>query len=579
MEAGRNLQWPAMSIDDAHGLLTSPGAAFEIEQIQDQGALLAVWKHAPKTLTHLLERARRYSTRDFLVADNQRLTYASFFQRIDILASLLRMCGVTPGERIAIVLPNSTAWPVAFFAVCAAGGIAVLANHAWTGREIEFALLAAGATTCILDRERFERLGDQARSRLRTVFVTDAGMDDLPGGASCQLVGWPDDTGIEVSQKDALPPLPHPAPNDAAAMFFTSGTTGVPKGVVVSHRSLLQGHHNTSFARARAQLLAGAEMQNIERDNARQRVLGAFTMPFHHVAGCVSVLLPAVYMGAKLVTTSLWSPVAALQLIEAEKIMAIAGTPLVAQQLVSHPNRADYDLSSLLTINYGGAPSSENLPAEIRNALQANAVNSWGMTETCSAMVSHVGRECITRPASCGLPAPIAQIRIVNPQTEEDEVLGSAGELWVRGAQMFLGYWDPEKQRVASPGGDWFRTGDLAHQDEIGYVYIVDRIKDIIIRAGENIYSIEVENALLSHADVAEAAVFGIEDPVVGQEPVAVVVGHPGVELNETALRAFARERLAPFKIPRRVFVWNEPLPRNAAGKVLKNTVRTSLKL
>jgi long-chain acyl-CoA synthetase len=299
-------------------------------------------------------------------------------------------------------------------------------------------------------------------------------------------------------------------------------------------------------------------------------------VPFFHVTGCFAVLNPSFFGGAKLVMMRKWDAIRAFELIEREKIQTAGGVPTIAWQLIEHPARANYDLSSLEAVAYGGAPSSPELVVRLREVFPKSMPGQgWGMTETCATVTSNSAEDYWNRPESCGVAVPVSELQIRDP-ADGVTVLppNTVGELWSNGPQVVKGYWNKPEATAQTFVDGWVRTGDLAKLDDEGFCFIIDRAKDMLIRGGENIYCIEVENALYDHPAVMDAAVVGIPHRTLGEEPGAVVTLKPGAHATEDELRAHVAERLAAFKVPVAVKFWPEVLPRNANGKILKNELK-----
>jgi long-chain acyl-CoA synthetase len=271
-----------------------------------------------------------------------------------------------------------------------------------------------------------------------------------------------------------------------------------------------------------------------------------------------------------------WDVIRAFELIEREKIQSAGGVPTIAWQLIEHPARANYDLSSLEAVAYGGAPSSPELVRRLRETFpKSQSGQGWGMTETSATVTSNSGEDYANRPDSCGPAAAVAELQIRDP-ADGVTVLpaGQVGELWSKGPMNVKGYWNKPEASAQTFVDGWVRTGDLAKLDDEGFCYIIDRAKDMLIRGGENIYCVEVENALYDHPAVMDAAVVGIPHRTLGEEPGAVVTLKPGAHATEEELRAHVAERLAAFKVPVAVKFWHEVLPRNPNGKILKNELK-----
>jgi long-chain acyl-CoA synthetase len=297
-------------------------------------------------------------------------------------------------------------------------------------------------------------------------------------------------------------------------------------------------------------------------------------IPLFHVTGCSAGMMGTIATGSAMVLLRKWDTIRALEIIEREKVNMTGGVPTIAWQLLEHPDRARYDLSSLDSIAYGGAPSAPELVRRIHAEFGALPGNGWGMTETTATVTSLSGEDYLARPDSAGAPVAAADIEV----RAEDGVTvlppDTLGELWARGPMVVKGYWNRPDESAATFVDGWVRTGDIARIDPEGFLFIADRAKDIIIRGGENIYSIEVENVLYAHPSVTDAALVGIPHRTLGEEPAAIVHLCPGCTATEAELQAFVRDRIAGFKVPVAIRFLPEPLPRNANGKILKTTLK-----
>jgi long-chain acyl-CoA synthetase len=362
-------------------------------------------------------------------------------------------------------------------------------------------------------------------------------------------------------------------PEDDATIFYTAGTTGQPKGALGTHRNIATGVMTTGAATARAFLRRG-EAPPDPATSAQHVALLA--VPLFHVTGCAYAMIPTMNIGGKVVMMPRWDTGTALQLIERERVTITGGVPAIAWQLVEHPNPHEHDLSSLAYLTYGGAPAPPELIRRIAEVFPAAMPgNGWGMTETSANFCGHLGDDYVNRPESCG-PAPaVGAMKIMDLQGAGERPIGEVGELWVKGPMVAKGYWNDPEATASTFIDGWLRTGDLARLDSEGFCFIVDRAKDMLIRGGENIYCIEVENALNSHPAVMDAAIVGIAHRTLGEEPGAVVCLKPGAAATEQELRSHVASRLAAFKVPVKVAFWHEPLPRNPAGKILKTGLRS----
>jgi acyl-CoA synthetase (AMP-forming)/AMP-acid ligase II len=357
------------------------------------------------------------------------------------------------------------------------------------------------------------------------------------------------------------------APDDDATILYTSGTTGNPKGALGTHRNFLTNILSTGYAAARQVLRRGEALP----DPARKVLLTV--IPLFHATACSATLMGAIAAGHTMIFMYKWDPVRAFQIIEREKVNSTGGVPTIAWQLIEHPERSKYDLSSIEAIGYGGAPSAPELVRKIREVFGALPGNGWGMTETTATVTTHSGEDYLNRPTSCGPPVAVAQLKVLDDAGRELPP-GQIGELYAAGPMIVKGYWHNPEATAATFIDGWVRTGDLAWLDEEGFCFIADRAKDIVIRGGENIYSSEVENVLYDHPAVMDAAVVGIPHRTLGEEPAAVVHLTPGQSATEAELQDWVRERLAAFKVPVRILFLPETLPRNANGKILKKDLK-----
>ncbi|GGM91238.1 fatty acid--CoA ligase [Thermopolyspora flexuosa] len=552
-----------MSTSSPEALLTAPGQLFEMAEVEVRGTVIRTWKHAPLHFPAVLEASRGHGAKDFVVYEDERLSYEDHYRRAATLARrLAEEYGVAKGDRVAIAMRNLPEWVIAFSAALAAGAVTVPLNAWWTAPELEYGLADSGAKVLIADGERAARLhGSDIAARL---IVARADGWDLPPGARLfdEVLG-------EVAA-DARPPAVEVGPEDPATIFYTSGTTGRPKGALGSHRNLGQAPMSVAYALARTRARAGADPYG-GMGGPRVTLL---TVPLFHATGCFAALIPTMFSGGTLVLMHKWDPERALQLIEREKVTAMTGVPTNAWQLLSHPSLDKYDISSLGGVGYGGAPAPPKLLERLNTRLPSRtASNGYGMTETTALAIINSGPDYVAKPDSIGLPVAVCDVKICGPGGEELPP-GEVGELCLRGPNVIMGYWNRPAETAETFIDGWVHTGDLARVDEEGFVYVVDRAKDMVIRGGENVYCAEVEAALYEHPAVEEAAVIGVPHEELGEEVGAVVRLAPGASADPDELRAFLRERLAYFKVPTRFWFRDGELPRNPAGKLIKTRLR-----
>ena len=557
-----------MTFDEAVAVLTGPGAPFEIAEAEVLGRPSRIFTKLPPTLRDLFAMiGERPADGVALVYEDERWTNAEVLQSIaEIATVLVERYGVQKGDRVAIDMRNYPEWITTFGAATSVGAIAVSVNAWWTGPEIEFGLVDAGAKVLVADRERIDRIGDRlAALGIHGLVVRAEG--ELPPGC--------DHLADVVTPGASLPPS-DVGPDDDATILFTSGTTGVPKGAVSTNRAVLSGLF--SFAcRTTVEALRWAPDTPPDPATTPPANPPCFilTVPLFHVTGCVPVMLGSIATGARLVMMRKWDPLRGLQLIEREKVTNFVGVPTMSQDLISHPDFAKYDTSSLKNVGGGGAPMAPELVRKIEGTFagKASPQLGYGLTETNGYGPGNTGPDYLAKPSSTGRVVPIMQVKVVNPN-DETMPAGEVGEVCLSGPMLIRGYWNRPEATAEAIRDGWLHTGDLGYIDDEGFVYVVDRIKDMVLRGGENVYCSEVEAAIFEHRDIHEVAVFGLPHERLGEEVVAAVQPAPGTTLDLDELTSFLAERIAPFKIPSQWFVRDEPLPRGATGKILKREIR-----
>ncbi|MDP3676806.1 MAG: class I adenylate-forming enzyme family protein [Novosphingobium sp.] len=498
--------------------------------------------------------------KEFIVDGAVRLTFAQAYAAAKQAAGgLVEGHGVKVGDFVGLAARNSANWIIAYMAILMAGGCATLLNGWWQGGELAEGIRLGPCKLLIADEGRARRLEGHDHGATILPLLHDCPPAEGLAGLTAR------DGGSETA-------LPEVAPDDRATMLFTSGSTGQSKGAWSDHRGVVQGTMNYL-----AQSIAVLGLMEERGELPSSQPTALVNVPLFHVTGEVPLLLQSYALGRKLVLMPKWDAGEAMRLIEAEKVTYFVGVPLMSYEIATHPDKDNYDLSSCVTFAAGGAPRPAEHVARIREALpQGFPILGYGLTETNGVGAGNFNENYMAKPGSTGRASPpLVELGILD---DDGNVLpqGAIGEVCIRSICNFIGYWNNEEATAQCFTADgWFRSGDLGYLDEDQYLFIVDRKKDIIIRGGENISSIEVEAALYTHPDVAEASVFGLPDERYGEVPAAVYLTEEGRDLSPEALRDFVAGEIAPFKVPAKFWRVSEALPRLGTEKVDKRTLRT----
>ena len=551
--------------DEALAILTGPGGPFEIGPADVGGLQLRVYTNAPRSLREIWLSSAVHGDATFLVFENERISYAEAHAQVRKLVAHLAAAGIGTGDRVAIAMRNYPEWVIAFWAVQSLGAIVVSMNAWWTASELEYGLSDSSATALIADGERYDRLRGDVLARCAVAVVVVA---RATAGLDAGHAAWADVIGAD--DPGSLPDVDI-ATDDDATILYTSGTTGYPKGAIGSNRNHITNIFNTLVNGVTVSMLADPASSG---SPPAGRAIALWTFPFFHIAGVTGICVLTT-TGGCIITQYKFDATAALEIVERERATTVAGVPTVVRALLEHPDAATRDLTSLTGISQGGSPVPPDSIAMIEDdfAGKVAPANGYGLTETTSAVISNAGPGYFAHKDSVGLPMPGTDVRIVDEEGN-DVAAGGVGELWVRGPNNVRGYWNKPKETAEAFTDGWFHTGDAARIGDEGYVYVVDRIKDMVLRGGENVYCAEVEAAIFEHPAVADVAVIGLPDARLGEEVAAVVNVRPGFAVTTTELQTFLAEKLAAFKVPSTIFVRTEELPRNATGKVLKKDLR-----
>ncbi len=561
-------------LDEAWQKLTAEGAPFEIVETEIRGHSLREYKNAPPTLRAVWQNASAHAEKDYLVYRDERWRFDRAQREVASFATWLFEQGVAPGDRVAIAMRNYPEWLLAYWACTSVGVAAVGMNAWWTGPELAYGIEDSDPKVIIADEERLQRL-EAHRDVIGKRSVVGVRPGEGCSDVRLDVVSWQDVAGAEAE----LPEV-EIDPDADACIFYTSGTTGRPKGARLTHRGCTNNLMSMAFTNAvqSAAAKAAGLTPSTWADSQSHPPAALVVTPLFHVTANNCVAQSMTLIGGKLVHMYKWDAGEALRLIERERITALSGVPVMARELISHPDFERFDTSSLKTLAGGGAQLQPDLVHKIDASVEtARPSTGYGMTETCGIITSIAADFFVDRAESCGRAMPDFETRIVDEAGHECAT-GEVGELWVKGAQVIKGYLNRPDATAETITDGWLHTGDIARLDEDGFIYIVDRAKDMVLRGGENIYCAEVEAAIHEHEGVAECSVFGVSDDRLGEEVgVAVVPADGAPRVTADALRGFLKSRLARFKIPRYVWLLEEPLPRNASGKFLKRELRERL--
>lgn len=530
--------------DPVFDSLTAPGAPFEIGEQNG----MRQFANAPADINLLIETARRHEDKIFLVEGERRITFNELFSLRDALVSKL---GINRGDRVAICMRNRTEWITGFLATVRAGGIAALVNSRGAPEELRAAVEDVTPSLVLADNERAALLRE--------------------GGYAGEILEAED---FPTSGPD-LPAFIPAEPDDPCTILFTSGTTGRVKGAVLTHRSLINGLMSVQLAGL--MVLHDAAQKHgipVEQILANMPQPGALLVnPLFHISGLGASFLSPLCAGSKVVITRRWNGAEATKTIEREKITMFSGVPTMMWDMLNGAKETGADLSSLTSLSTGGQALPVALLDEIRAACPGASMGTgYGMTETSGSVAMAVGEDFIRNRAAAGRVLSLVDLRIEDDDGNEVPA-GTPGEIVVRGPVVMQGYWqnEAETQKVLSDDG-WLKTGDVGYVDEEGYIFIVDRKKDMVISGGENIYCAEVERVIGEMEGIAECATFGIPDERLGELLVAVVV--QSADLTESDIVDTVANKLAKYKAPAAVVFEDTPLPRNPVGKIDKKQLR-----
>jgi long-chain acyl-CoA synthetase len=553
------------SYEEAVAQLTAPGAMFEIVTEPVRGLPMKNFKHREKSLREKVANTGLRGETVFMVQGDRRISYAEHARLVWGAGRALKEgFGFRHGDRLAILAYNSPDWLVALFATASIGGIAVGLNGWWTGEEIEYGLTDSGSRYLVVDERLYPRVEKLAGK--------------LPGLERVFYIGQHAPRGTVPIRELLVPenamPTDPVSEDDPFVILYTSGTTGRPKGCITTHRGTITQVLGVLFSSVVGAALGTANPML----SSGEPLTSLLTSPLFHVGGIHSGVCTAMTVGAKLVfPVGKFDPEQAMRLIEQEKVTTWGAIPTMLHRVVHHPKVKQYDLSSLRAISFGGAPTAPETIDKAREVLpvEPSFANAYGLTETHGVATLNGGKDLLGRKTSIGRPIPVLEMKIVD-EVGQELPDGKLGELVIYGPTVTPGYWNRPEATAETVRKGWLHTGDLGYRDREGFYFVVDRAKDMILRGGENVYCVEIENCLADHPEIDETAVIGVPDLELGERVKAIVRRRPGSTLSEDQVRKHVAAHLAAFKVPEFVEFIDRPLPRNPAGKILKNLLRGS---
>jgi acyl-CoA synthetase (AMP-forming)/AMP-acid ligase II len=552
--------------------MTAPGQMFSLSEVEVGGHPMKTWAMAPGSLRDIWLNTAGHDQADYLVYRDERWTYARAHREVAAIANWLTANGVRQHDRVAIAMRNYPEWMLTYWATACIGAVSVGVNAWWVAKELEYGLQDCDAKLLICDTERLQRFAE-IRDQVPGMQAVAVRADPVPDWAT----PW-----SEVLQAEPVMPGANIDPDDDACIFYTSGTTGKPKGAQLTHRGCVSNIFSVMFAtlaQAAAQAKAQGESPANGQSGAKRQLASIVATPLFHVTANNCLAQSATIAGGKLVHMHKWDAGEALRIIEEEKITVFSGVPTMSRELISHPDFASRDTTSLTALNGGGAAVQPDLVGKIdQTGRGAQPGQGYGMTETCGIISTSGGFFLSDKPNSAGLVIPIYDVKCID--TEGNELpRGETGEICVRSPQVIRGYLNRPEATAETIVDGWLRTGDIGYVDEDNFIYLVDRAKDMVIRGGENVYCSEVEAAIYKHPSVAECSVFSVPDERLGEEVGAAIFPVPGSHPSAAELREFCKSELAAYKAPRYLWILDEALPRNASGKFVKRSLQENLNL
>lgn len=546
---------------DAH---TAPGALFEFEEMtHTNGVTYREFSNPgiPATLRAYYDFGLLHPAKDWLIYEDERYTYKEVFDKASQAANALKNAGVEKGDRVAICMMNNPEYIVSFMAITGMGAVVVPLNSWWVPSEVSYGLEHCDAKVLIADEKRL--IGLEKNADVKKIVVrpeNNSDYQEFNDFINDSSTEWPE---VQITK------------NDNATLFYTSGSTGFPKGVLSSNRNVLATLFSWAcYSSIRGQMSDSAGGLGENSDGTVKEISVLHCVPLFHVTGSHSSFLISILLGRKMVMMKKWDATEALKLIEQEQITNVTGVPTQSWEILSHPEREKYDISSLEDLGGGGAARPAEHVKQMDEQFEAKPSIGYGLSETNALGTLNGGDEYLEHPSSCGRAVPpLTDINIVD---ENWNVLSGSevGEVVIKSPGNMVGYWkNPEATAEVFNDDGWFKSGDLGYFDG-PFLHIVDRVKDLVIRGGENISCIEVEAAIYEHSDVLEACIIGVPDERLGEQVAAAIYLKPGLELNPEDIQNFLDGKIAKFKIPFEIRFYKDPLPKIASGKFDKPQLR-----
>lgn len=552
--------------------MTATGQMFEMADTEVHGNKMKTWVNAPNSLRDVWLSTTKYADQDYLVYDDERWTYQQAHDAVARIANWLSTHGIKQHDRVAIALRNYPEWMLSYWAITSIGAVVVGINAWWVADELKHGLKDCDAKLLICDAERLNRFSE-IREEFAQLSVIAVRVEEVPSWAK----PWND-----VLEAEAIMPEANIDTDDDACIFYTSGTTGFPKGAQLTHRNCtnhLFSYMFGSVSQGRANTLIKGELSLDQPDPNALQPSALVSTPLFHVTANNGLAHTLTANGGKLVHMYKWDAGEALRLIEKEKITSFSGVPTMGRELINHPDFDQRDLSSLKQLGGGGAPVPPDLINKINNRVASvTLAQGYGLTEACGVVSASNGIFLLQKPNSAGIILPVCEMKTINEQGK-DLPRGETGEICIYGPHIVKGYLNRPKESAETIVDGWLRSGDIGFIDEDNFVFLVDRVKDMVLRGGENVYCSEVEAAMYNFPNITECCVFSVPDERLGEEVGAAIFAAENSVIDIDKLRHFMKSKVAAFKVPRYIWILDQPLPRNATGKFVKRELQAQLKI